>query len=372
MVLDASTHTYYAGTDRTGVWKSTDGGASFVQTALTGAEAGNVQVFSLALASATRTLYAGAATGLFASTDSGGHFTQLTGIPTGLEVDFVAADDNSPANVFVGSNKGWFNSADGGAHFTRATGLPMDTAVLLAGVIDEPDSIAFAATDKGIFKSNDLGASFTPTNLNFSACYGLAIDKVSMPHIVYATCDAGIISSTDGFNTNFTFGTGFSGSPFGVLVDTSASGAPKPVLIGVQNIFFSQVYESFDGGATFTPSSLGLLADESIPVLLDPTTTPETIFVHDSWEHDATITEFNQAGSKILFSTGLGGSNDESGTGIALDDEGDVYVTGITLSTDFPITPGAFQTKIGERESLGEPVALINGFVSKLTFANDD
>jgi hypothetical protein len=233
-------------------------------------------------------------------------------------------------------------------------------------VVDEPDEIAFAATDKGIFKSTDLGNSFGPTNESLSACFGLAIDNVSVPHIVYANCDVGgIIASNDGFNVNFKFGTGYAGGVFGMLVDTSALGTTKPVLIGAQENFWSQLYESTDGGGTFVlNSSLGTVPDESIPVLLDPTTSPETIIVHDSWEHDVTITQFNPSGLNIIFSTMLGGSSDESGTGIALDDAGGVYVTGITFSTDFPVTVGAIQKTLGDGGPFG---GFINGFVSKLT-----
>jgi Beta-propeller repeat len=44
------------------------------------------------------------------------------------------------------------------------------------------------------------------------------------------------------------------------------------------------------------------------------------------------------------YSTFLGGTSFEQGLGIAVDGEGRAYVTGSTLSTDFPITPGAFDT----------------------------
>lgn len=48
--------------------------------------------------------------------------------------------------------------------------------------------------------------------------------------------------------------------------------------------------------------------------------------------------------ASLVYSTYLGGSTDDQGMGIAVDSSGDAYVTGTTQSTDFPTTPGAFQT----------------------------
>ncbi len=46
----------------------------------------------------------------------------------------------------------------------------------------------------------------------------------------------------------------------------------------------------------------------------------------------------------LAFSTYLGGSGTDSGEGIAVDSAGNAYITGSTVSTNFPVTPGAFQT----------------------------
>lgn len=46
----------------------------------------------------------------------------------------------------------------------------------------------------------------------------------------------------------------------------------------------------------------------------------------------------------LAYSSYLGGSGDEFSYGIARDGAGSVYVTGITTSTNFPVTPGAYDT----------------------------
>jgi hypothetical protein len=60
------------------------------------------------------------------------------------------------------------------------------------------------------------------------------------------------------------------------------------------------------------------------------------------------ITELNPTGSGLLFSTFLSGSNGTQSAGIAVSSSApnEVYVAGTTYDTNFPTTPGAFQTSI--------------------------
>jgi len=88
--------------------------------------------------------------------------------------------------------------------------------------------------------------------------------------------------------------------------------------------------------------------------------------------YNAFITELNSTGSALVYSTYLGGSgiNPEDFVGLtvygegdqasalAVDDSGNVYVTGWALSYDFPVTAGAFQTMVYSRSG--------NAFVTKL------
>ena len=57
---------------------------------------------------------------------------------------------------------------------------------------------------------------------------------------------------------------------------------------------------------------------------------------------DVYVTEINSAGT-LQFTTIFGGSSDEFPGGIAVDASGDIYVSGTTDSSDFPVTAGAAQ-----------------------------
>lgn len=60
--------------------------------------------------------------------------------------------------------------------------------------------------------------------------------------------------------------------------------------------------------------------------------------------HNAFVANLNAAGSALVFSTYLGGSEYDSGSGIAVDSSGNVYIAGQSLSNDFPVTSGVFQS----------------------------
>jgi hypothetical protein len=61
---------------------------------------------------------------------------------------------------------------------------------------------------------------------------------------------------------------------------------------------------------------------------------------------DAFVAKLSADGSRLLYSTYLGGGNDDRGAGIAVDGSGSAYVTGSTYSADFPVA-SAFQSRNG-------------------------
>ena len=59
---------------------------------------------------------------------------------------------------------------------------------------------------------------------------------------------------------------------------------------------------------------------------------------------DAFVAKLDLNGANLIYSTYIGGSGDDAAYGMALDGNGAVYITGSTLSANFPTSPGAFQT----------------------------
>ncbi|MFL5363948.1 MAG: SBBP repeat-containing protein [Myxococcales bacterium] len=57
---------------------------------------------------------------------------------------------------------------------------------------------------------------------------------------------------------------------------------------------------------------------------------------------DVFVTKLNAAGNALVYSTFVGGANAEFGRAIAIDGSGNVYVTGTTKSSNFPVTGNAF------------------------------
>lgn len=77
---------------------------------------------------------------------------------------------------------------------------------------------------------------------------------------------------------------------------------------------------------------------------------------------NAFVTKIDPQTSQILYSTFIGGSGREAIRGLAVDSAGNAYVAGTTTSPDFPVTPGAAQTKF----NLGHSSTHWDGFVAKL------
>ncbi|MYL22056.1 hypothetical protein GLW04_19460, partial [Halobacillus litoralis] len=123
------------------------------------------------------------------------------------------------------------------------------------------------------------------------------------------------------------------------------------------------VYSTYLGG-TSSEQGFGIAVDEMGNAYVtgetrsvDFPTTPGAFDTTYNGNNDVFVTKLNADGSTLVYSTYLGGTGFDRGLGIAVDEMGNAYVTGLTVSADFPTTPGAFDTTYNGN---------FDGFVTKL------
>ncbi|MFC2084795.1 SBBP repeat-containing protein [Bacteroidota bacterium] len=107
------------------------------------------------------------------------------------------------------------------------------------------------------------------------------------------------------------------------------------------------LYSSYWGGSNFDLSQSIRVCPDGSAVISGYTKSidyPNTSgFSKVSSDEDVFVTKIDATGSVILFSTIFGGSGyDVSSGGMEIDSDGNIYITGGTLSSNFPTTPGAF------------------------------
>jgi len=112
------------------------------------------------------------------------------------------------------------------------------------------------------------------------------------------------------------------------------------------------VYSGFLGGEE-NDSTEGVVVDAAGNAYVTggtkSTAFPTTISAYQgtrAGDTDAFLTKINSNGSALSFSTYLGGSGTDRGSGIAIDSNGNAYVSGFTSASDFP-TENAFQNSFG-------------------------
>jgi hypothetical protein len=147
---------------------------------------------------------------------------------------------------------------------------------------------------------------------------------------------AGNTSSTNFPTTPGSYDVTFSGSSDGFVskLDASGTGLVYSTLIGgTGSDFVHAMVVNASGQVTMT-GKCGVAF---------PVTTGAYDTTQNGWK-DAFVTRLNAAGNGLVFSTYLGGDNEDFGNAIAIDASGNLYVAGQMKSTNFPSTPGVYDT----------------------------
>lgn len=170
--------------------------------------------------------------------------------------------------------------------------------------------------------------------------------------------DAGIAITSDGAGNVFLVGATDS------LNFPTTSGAAQATKGGRLDLFVAKLnstgnslaYSSYVGGSDDDVAG-GVVIDGSGNAYVTGQTLSTNFPVRNPVQgtmrgtSDAFLVKMNATGSSTVYSTYLGGTGREAGFGVAVDGSGAAYVTGIVYSNDFP-TVNAIQTTIGGRVDL--------------------
>ncbi len=226
-----------------GLFKSTDGGASF-QTIL------NTKVFGIAIsASSPRTLYAGTASGISKSTDAGANWTTVysaSGVSTG-GLSPIVVHPSGPNTVYAVAN-GVVKSTDGGSSWRKVKDAGPQDLIFMAASRPE---VLYLISGGNISRSGDGGTTWTTAKPLSSKPYlikTLAVDPLNPDKLFVGTWGQGIFYSKDG-GTTWTNPTTFAGpADLGVAVAVHPTDRKK-VYVGTSK---GEIYSTSDGGDNWT------------------------------------------------------------------------------------------------------------------------
>ena len=260
------------GVESVGIFKSTDGGASWVEAnvglfdPVTLIEPLDVPALSID-PSNPQILVAGTRfSEIFRSIDGGATWTRQTigGFGLGLETTGFARDPSDPQRIYAASSQGLILSVDGGVEW----GFFGDAGISFFSVAVDPSSPATVYAGNvsgfGLGKSTDSGATWESANGNlpvtrvgdidfFPAIRAVAVAPDGSA-VYIATADDGLFRSTDGGANWTALEEGLNERSFHSLA--FVAGQPPTTLLAGGN--GGGVYRSEDAGATWTKTSTGL------------------------------------------------------------------------------------------------------------------
>jgi Beta-propeller repeat len=221
------------------------------------------------------------------------------------------------------------------------------------------DTTLGGTTDAFVTKLNAAGSALSySTYLGGSAgesvAFGITVDGDFSAYVTSRTFSSDFPTTPDAFDSTL----GGTEDAFVTKLNRSGSALAYSTYLGGSGTerSFSVAVDKFKAWVTGRTSSSDFPTTEALDSSLGGT-------------QDAFVTKLNRPGAGLQFSTYLGGSGTEVGVGLALDSSPNpnAYVVGATGSSDFPTTPGAFDTTLaGAATQSCAATTPCDAFVSKI------
>ena len=224
----------------------------------------------------------------------------------------------------------------GGGLFDQASGVAVDSAgnAYVTGYTSSTDfptqnplqsAYGGGLEDGFVTKLNAAGTALYSTYLGGHDTdwgYGIAVDSAGNAYV------AGITSS-DNFPTQNALQSSYGGFYDAFVTKLNAAGT-------------ALVYSTYLGGSDDDDVGVDIAVDSAGNAYVTGFTsstnfpTQNAFQTYGGGQYDAFVSKLNAAGSALVYSTYLGGTDRDIGWGIAVDSGGNAYVTGQTISSNFP------------------------------------
>jgi hypothetical protein len=259
-----------------------------------------------------------------------------------------------------------------------STGISLLYSTYLGGGGDDEGHSIVIDSASNVYITGDTTSADFPVTLNafdrthngFDDAFAAKLDFTS-GSLLYSTYlggtnyDAGVSVTVDSagnaYITGWTWSPDFPVTP-GAL-DVTFDGGADAFVAKLNSTGSSLLYSTYlggsrgDGGSSIAVDTEGNASVAGYTDSTDFPVTPGAIDKTHNGLEDAFVAKLNFTGGSLLYSTYLGGSDNDLGWSLATDSAGNTYVTGVTSSTDFPVTPGAFDGTLSGSE---------DAFVAKL------
>jgi hypothetical protein len=231
-----------------------------------------------------------------------------------------------------------------------------------------PDNIGDGRGDAFVTKLDVTGSKLVYSTYLGGSGYdvqvgGIAVDLAGNAYVV------GTTDSTDFPTTRAAFDRSFDSSgnvdvsaAFVTKLNAAGSDLAYSTYLGGQDRTYAYDVAVYASGYAYVTGSTTSKNFPTTPGAYDRT------YNGGGYSGDAFVTKLDATGTKLVYSTYLGGrGDDDSGIGITVDAVGAAYVTGATDSDNFPTTVGAFDRTTTNGEACARPPAPCDDrFVTKV------
>ena len=286
----------------------------------------------------------------------------------GIAVDssgavYITGDTSSSTFPIVSSLKTTNASTDAYVTKISSSGTSLVFSTYLGGGGND-HGFAIAVDSSGsAYVTGDTSSTNFPVQSGFQATFGQGfwdafVTKLTATGaLAYSTYLGGnggdygqgiaVDSSGAAYVAGYTDSTNF---PLNSPIQSVFKGGYDAFVAKVSPAGNSLVYSTYLGGSQ-EDQALAIAVDSSgSAYVTGPTGSPDfpTASAYQSSYKNADIfvAKLAPSGSSLTYSTYLGGSSGDSAFGIAVDSAGSAYVTGRTISADFPVVAGAYQSKL--------------------------